>query len=144
MPTLNLLPDAISLNDAFLLVCAIDRADIVSTSSTLITLNSTQFFGGTFTVTGIGLTTTFINGVEYIAGGTVTGILINKQGFDSYEFTDLALDGATLATAMRDDREGTNEAAVENLFASLTYTINGRTVADSYNTELSFESIGLG
>ncbi len=47
-----------------------------------------------------------------------------------YEFTDLALSGAVLGAAMVADREATNNTAMENLFASLTYTINGRTVSD--------------
>jgi Ca2+-binding RTX toxin-like protein len=144
MPTLNLLPDSLSITDAFVLVTIIDRADITFATPTLITLASTQFFGGTFTVTGTGLTTTVIAGVEYISSGTVTGISITEGGLNRYEFTDLALDGATLGAAMIADREGTNEAAVENLFRTLTYTINGSTVADLHDPGLSFEVMSLG
>ena len=71
MPILNLLPSAFSINDAFLLLSAFDRANITASSPTGVVYASNQFFGGTFTVTGTGLTTAFFGGVEYITGGTI-------------------------------------------------------------------------
>ncbi len=143
MPTLNILPAGVSINDAFTLVTNIEQATIATASSTEIFLFINSGFIGTFTIFGFGLTTTTIGGVEYINGGTVTGIRVVELGTIRYEFTDLALSGAVLGAAMVADREATNNAAVENLFSSLTYTINGRTLSDVHLPTSSFEFLPI-
>lgn len=143
MPTMTLLPGGFSVGDALVLISDIENANIVSSSTTQIVFTTATNFIGTFTLTGTGLSTTVIGGVEYINGGTVAGILINEGGTDLHDFTDLALSGVALRNATRADREGTNQIALETLFRGLTYTINGRSVADSHTVATSFEAVSL-
>ena len=132
MATLGLLPDGDrNVGGALYAISNLDTATITSTSSTLITL--TDSYGGIYQISGTAFTTTIINGVEYINGGTIDSISINYYGYDYYLFDDLAMTGATLRNAMRADIEGTNQKALEDLFRKLTYTINGDPNSDNYH-----------
>jgi hypothetical protein len=79
----------------------------------------------TFTITGTGLTRASIGGFPYLNDGLVDQITIADSGSTSCSFTSLGLAGSVLGNAMREDREGTKDAALENLRCGLTDTLNG-------------------
>lgn len=143
MPTLTLLPDGNSINDALVLASALDGADITLASSIEAVFQTTSGFTGTYFLTGTGLKFDRIDDVLYLTGGTVTSITINEQGGDLYTFDNLALSGRALGNATRADREGTNESALEDLFRRLTYEFDGRDIADVHDTATSLEGVNI-
>ncbi len=124
--SINLLNPAVGFHDALHLVTTLDLTIITSVSSTSITMVDVIGFDvRTFTITGTGLTLASIGGFPYLRDGLVDQITIADGGTTRCSLTSLGLAGSVLGTAMRQDREGTNGAALENLFRGMTYTLSG-------------------
>lgn len=120
MPTLTLTATQ-EFDTAFFHLTRMEEGTIVSSTSTSIEIS----LGGiTYFLTGTNFTTTVINGKTFINGGRVTGILVDEAGEILCEATGLSIAGSTLRNAMRDDFAGTSNAAMENLFRNLTWTLD--------------------
>jgi Ca2+-binding RTX toxin-like protein len=143
MPGLHVSND-VDVRIALFLMTAMDYSAFAYADTT--TLKWVEEFNGfnrTFVITGTGLTISFINGAYYPSGGTITSIVIDEGSGDICSFTDLALSAAALGNALRADREGTNNLALENLFRGLTYTIEGTAQADIHGPGGSAEGFSL-
>jgi Ca2+-binding RTX toxin-like protein len=106
----------------FFLLTRMEAGSIVSSDATQIVISDGVT---TYTLHGTGFTTTVINGKTYINGGTVNDILVDEFGEILFEATGLDMSGSALRNAMRDDFAGTRNAAMENLFRGLTWTLDG-------------------
>ena len=140
MPDLNILTPGYTIGNSLYLITAMDYALVTSSSATQIVMTEGS---RTFTLAGTGFTTTVIGGVTYINSGTVASITVDEGAGDLVSFSNLAMAGATLRSALRADTEGTNQLALENLFRGLTYTINGTPVADTHIVQTSAEGHSL-
>lgn len=71
-----------------------------------------------------------------LTGGTVSGIEILAGGMSQYVISALEMDAVELNTAILADRLMTDDAAIERLFLSLNWTMQGDSESESYDPAL--------
>jgi Ca2+-binding RTX toxin-like protein len=128
MPTLNVLTTGMNIYAAFQMVEEIENATIdPSAVGVQYNLGPTRILAEGSSLSVVGPTPA----TKTISGGTVNTFTLSEfvtgSGYVNYfRMTDLGINGDTLTDAILADRTGgANQAAIENLFTGLDWTING-------------------
>jgi len=89
--------------------------------------------GRTYTLTGSGIQILSIDGEDVISGGHLDEINLSIWGEDRMTISDLDLDFLKVMTAVREDTDGTDQSAVEDIFLGLNWLFVGNETRDILN-----------
>jgi hypothetical protein len=142
MPTLTVTNPVANIYQVFRDLSSLENATIIEPagSSELIL----QFGSRRISLEGSGLTTSTVNGVKKISGGTITGI---KTGEHEGSFTQqfaiggLNLSAGTLRTAIDQENAGQSNTAIEDLFLKMTWDVTGTAGKDAAVTQYSVDGV---
>lgn len=135
MPVLSLAnPAQNDFGTAFRLLARLEGAGNPAGTPSALTLTADSL---TFTLSGSGLSWVVGPDGLQITGGTVAGITISAGTLPMFVLTGLAMDGLLLNTALLADRLMTDDAALETLFLSLDWTLQGHTGPESCDPALT-------
>jgi Ca2+-binding RTX toxin-like protein len=142
MPTLSISnPVQTDFTFAFFMLARLEDAGLPAGTPSRLTVTANNL---TFVLTGDGLSWAIGPDGLLLTGGTVSGIEILAGGVAQYAITALEMDAVALTTAMLSDRLMTDNAALERLFLSQDWTMQGDSGPESYDPALqSDEGVSL-
>lgn len=86
--------------------------------------------GRVYTLTGTGFQGVTVDGESVISGGTLDSIGLHVDAQEIMTVSSLDLDLVTVMTAIREDTDGVDETAVENIFLGLDWLFIGSETRD--------------
>jgi serralysin len=145
MPTLTTTAPVANFYQVFRDLGGLEVAPLVGKSGS--TEFTYQFGSRRVILEGSGLTTTMVNGIEKLSGGTITGFRTGEYSNGAYtqefDIDGLDLSASSLQAAIDKEKASQSTSAVEDLFLALVWDVTGTAGKDFAGTQYSVDGVEI-